>query len=463
MLVRYLYVGTKQVNLMLTINTNTASLSVQRSLYSQQQGEAEAMQRLSTGKRINSAKDDASGLYTVDKQTADIRAKAQIERGLMDGQSMAQTVEGSLAEIQKLIHRMSELAIQSSNETVEDRTGLQAEFEQLQTQAEKIIDTSEIFGTNLLKSKRVGGLAIPDGTETPTGSIPTSGPGTDLFPASGYVTFGVAEGSTDLVLYQRPDGIREANLVLFDRSGKLIIGPPLSNISWANAGIDANNIDTALITKENGFYIDAQYDGSKVITPALSTSYQLIQTSIGEVNYRSQSGAFPPRTDIEVDDVKKDFIAIYIGTPGNYMDTNYSVTAGETKTKILADDRQTSASYIDIDKADVNLYSMGVTSADISTLAGAQAAIDPLSAAIDTISGYRADFGAKSSRFEAAVSTTESARFNVESSRSRIEDTDFAAETSKLTRSQILKQAATSMLAQANQRPNLALTLLNAA
>lgn len=134
----------------LTVNTNVASLTAQRNLNSTQGALGTSLQRLSSGLRVNSAKDDAAGMFSIERMTADIRGLNQAVRNAQDGISLAQTGEGSMSQIQSALQRIREIAVQSSNATVEDRTGLQAEVDQLTQEISRIVTTTEFNGNTLL-------------------------------------------------------------------------------------------------------------------------------------------------------------------------------------------------------------------------------------------------------------------------------------------------------------------------
>ena len=136
----------------LIINTNIASLNAQRNLSGVQNSLNTSLQRLSTGLRINSAKDDAAGLYSVERITADVRGLNQATRNAADGISLAQTAEGALGQISNNLQRIREIAVQSANSTVEDRTGLQAEVDQLTQEISRIVQTTEFNGQALLSA-----------------------------------------------------------------------------------------------------------------------------------------------------------------------------------------------------------------------------------------------------------------------------------------------------------------------
>ena len=134
----------------LTVNTNVASLTAQRNLSNTQGTLSTSLQRLSSGLRVNSAKDDAAGMFSIERMTADIRGLNQAVRNAQDGISLAQTGEGSMGQIQTALQRIREIAVQSSNATVEDRTGLQAEVNQLTQEISRIVTTTEFNGNSLL-------------------------------------------------------------------------------------------------------------------------------------------------------------------------------------------------------------------------------------------------------------------------------------------------------------------------
>ncbi|HHO69377.1 MAG TPA: flagellin FliC [Gammaproteobacteria bacterium] len=136
----------------LIINTNMASLNAQRNLSASQNSLQTSLQRLSTGMRVNSAKDDAAGMFSIQKMTADIRGLNQAVRNAQDGISLAQTGEGAMDQVQSALQRIREIAVQSANASVEDRTGLQAEVDQLTQEISRIVQTTEFNGASLLNS-----------------------------------------------------------------------------------------------------------------------------------------------------------------------------------------------------------------------------------------------------------------------------------------------------------------------
>ncbi len=275
----------------LIVNSNLYSLNAQRNLNRTQGDLQTSLQRLSSGLRINSAKDDAAGLFTVEKMTADIRGINQAVRNASDGISLGQTAEGALGQLAANMQRVREIAVQAANGTVEDRSGLQKEVDQLTQEISRITATSEFNGVTLL-------------------------------------------------------------------------------------------------------------------------------TATASLNFQ-------------------------IGQDG---DADQQVTVNTVELSALNS---------------VNVSDLTATvTIDVSSASAASAALGQLDADLDTVAQERATFGAVQNRFESVIANLQNYAENLTASRSRIEDTDFAMETSKLTRAQILQQAGVSILAQANQVPQQALSLL---
>ena len=280
----------------LTINTNVQSLNAQRNLSKSQSSLANSMQRLSSGLRINSAKDDAAGLAISDRMTAQIRGMNQAVRNSNDAISFAQTAEGALGEMTNILQRMRELSVQSANATnsTDDRTALNSEFGELKSELDRIVDTTKFNGEKLLNGK-------------------------------------------------------------YSNGAKFQVG--------ANAG-------------------------------------ETIAISIKNVG-ASKLGAG---------------------------------TSAQTSLKMKA--------------------------ASITSAGGASKAITSIDSALNQVDSLRGSLGAKQNRFESTIANLNNIKENLSAARSRIVDADIATETSEMTKMNILQQAGVSILAQANQTPQLALSLL---
>ncbi|MBB5016484.1 flagellin [Rehaibacterium terrae] len=382
---------------MQVINTNVMSLNAQRNLNSNSMSLATSIQRLSSGLRINSAKDDAAGLAISERFTTQIRGLNVAVRNANDGISLAQTAEGALAEISNNLQRIRELAVQSSNasNSASDRAALQKEVTQLTAEINRVATQTEFNGTKLLDGSFTGQafqvganagqlITVDAVTNAQTGSL-----GGTLF-ADGTVTIAApADENTAISL-----------------TGISINGVALDDISVAASGTTAADTQTAAVSALVSA-INAKSAELGVIAEADSAA--------GVVNVRSfQAG--DSAIDFQITGASAAFVA------------------------------PTSETFV----ADV----------DISTFAGAQQAIAIMDSALTSVNSARADMGAVQNRFTSVIANLQTTSENLSASRSRIRDTDFAAETAELTRTQILQQAGVAMLAQANQVPQGVLSLL---
>ena len=371
------------------INTNVMSLNSQRNLAANNASLGTTIQRLSSGLRINSAKDDAAGLAISERFTTQIRGLNQAARNANDGISLAQTAEGALAEIGNNLQRIRELAVQSSNATNSstDRDALQAEVTQLQAEIQRVASQTEFNGTKLLDGNfagqafQVGANAGQLITVDSIASAQTSALGNGNFAADGTgaaVTAGVVTGLS-------------------------INGKVIDDVTLTADAAGAAKLAAAINQKSGDTGVFAEVNGTAVDLKALRAD-----------------------TDITI-----------VADTGGFS----GLTVGDSTTAAAGN-----ATQVD----DLN----------ISTFLGAQRAISIADKALTAVNSSRAELGAIQNRFSSVISNLNTTSENLSASRSRIRDTDFAKETAELTRSQILNQAGTAMLAQANQVPQSVLSLL---
>ena len=381
------------------INTNISSLTAQRNLSGSQSSLATSMQRLSSGLRINSAKDDAAGLAISERMTAQIRGLTQAGRNANDGISLAQTAEGALSTIGNNLQRIRELAVQSRNATnsTEDRASLQKEVTQLKSEIDRVAKQTSFNGTKLLdgsfsaQSFQVGanqGETISIDSIA-NASINSLGSWTSVDTYSATVTGAAPAGFGGIT----------ANAFTINGVG----------IGAVNAGTDAAtqgaNVAAAINKKssETGVVATAAASGAITLTSSGSTAI----------------------------------------TVGGTL-TNTGLTAGQTAATVTA----------------AGSAQTGFNNLTVDTVDGADNAILAMDAALKAVNSSRADLGAIQNRFESVVSNLSTSAENLTASRSRIQDADFAAETANLSRAQVLQQAGTAMVAQANQLPQTVLSLL---
>jgi flagellin len=380
---------------MQVINTNTASLNAQRNLSTSGSSLATSLQRLSSGLRINSAKDDAAGLAISERFTSQIRGVNQAARNANDGISLAQTAEGALAEVGNNLQRIRELAVQASNGTNNqtDRDALNAEVTQLKAEIQRVSEQTSFNGTKLL-----------DGSFTAVAFQVGANAGETISISSIANTQTAAIGGT----YTRTTGS-------FNATG-------LTGFATAIAagGVELNGVDIGAI----GAAANAQ-----------ERAGQLVE-AINRVSAQSGVGASYDATTGDVTLVSNAAV-VTTGT------TNSATVAG------IANAFTGTAAT-----------STGITSVNVSSFTDAQLAIGQIDNALTAVNSSRAELGAIQNRFTSVVTNLQTSSENLAASRSRIRDADYAKETAELTRGQILQQAGTAMLAQANQLPQNVLSLL---
>ena len=397
----------------LTINTNVASLNAQRNLGASQSDLNKSMQRLSSGLRINSAKDDAAGLAISDRMTAQIRGLNQAARNANDGISLAQTAEGALQESTNILQRMRELAVQSANDTnsASDRTSLQAEVDQLQEEINRIANTTEFNGKTLL----TGDLAADDSFTFQVGA--NAG-------ANQTISFGI-DSALGTSLGQADAGTVVASAVAAEGT--------VGDLTFTADATGASGNTTFDIVYELA-------SAGSAVSATASFASGTITVTLGE----DASG--------NVVDLTAADAATLIAAEAS----GYSVAAASGAAVI----NTASTAAVTISGGSDDVVTTNVEGIDISTRAGAQAAITSVDNALAEISSNRGDLGAVQNRFESTIANLQNVSENLSAARSRILDADIAMETSNMTKQNILQQAGVSILAQANQAPQLALSLL---
>ena len=370
------------------INTNVMSLNSQRNLAANNASLGTTIQRLSSGLRINSAKDDAAGLAISERFTTQIRGLNQAARNANDGISLAQTAEGALAEIGNNLQRIRELAVQSSNATNSDtdRAALQAEVKQLQSEIQRVATQTEFNGTKLLDGE-FAGQAFQVGANA--GQLIT----VDSIASAQTSALGNGNFAADV------DG---AALTAGTVSGLTINGKTIEDVTVTADAAGAAKLAAAINKRSGDTGVFAIVDGATVNLQALKA------------------------------------------------DTDITIAGTTTNSGLVALDSTTAAAGAPTQVDDLN----------ISTFLGAQRAISIADKALTAVNSSRAELGAIQNRFGSVISNLNTTSENLSASRSRIRDTDFAKETAELTRTQILNQAGTAMLAQANQVPQSVLSLL---
>lgn len=466
------------------INTNIASLNSQRSLNGSQNALNTALQRLSSGLRINSAKDDAAGLAISERMTSQIRGLNQAARNANDGISLAQTAEGALTEIGNNLQRIRELAVQSANATnsASDRAALQAEVAQLAAEIDRVATQTDFNGTKLLDGSftaqafQVGANAgqtvsidqIANARSSSLGqyqgfSLQNESIGTaNNTAASQSITIdGVAHslGSIANDAKDLANAINSKNIAGMTATANETVRTAGTSAITASAngvstfelnGITINLTGTGDASSNRSLAMDAINSQSSVTgVRAVDTGTGLELRAADGRNITVDNFVVGSNTDATLQDWGLDGNTI----EGAKINLNYSAPAGVSG-------NVTFSGAFNLGPIAIGATGVAVNAIDISTVSGASDALASLDAALTTINSSRADLGAMQNRFGSVVTNLQTTSENLSASRSRIQDADFAAETAALTRAQILQQAGVAMLAQANALPNNVLSLL---
>lgn len=502
------------------INTNTASLNTQRNLNASQRDADTTLQRLSSGLRINSAKDDAAGLAISERFTSQINGLNQAVRNANDGISLSQVAEGALGESGNILQRIRELAVQSANATnsAGDRKALQAEVNQLKEELERIATTTEFNGLKLLDGTFQAQQFQAGANENQTIGVSISGARTqDLANNSltaGNETQNSGTGSTTVPANADPG----ANTIL---GQALTISSSLdSQTVPVDAGDTAEQIAASINKSAQTTGVSATARTEVTLSNTATTPVAVPQTISMTISNGDSSATISAQitdtTDLsplarqinsasgrtgisaEVNDdgsiklvhpTGKDIvIEEFTAGDGEQLDVQGSADPGPNELKSgpttpldsvrVAGELSFDSSVSFTATSDAAQAATGgsvlnvvagaaagsspedVANIDISTVDGATNALAVVDAALETISGIRADLGAAQNRLESTIANLSTTSENLSAARSRIRDADFAAESANLARTQVLQQAGLSVLAQANARPQQVLQLL---
>lgn len=475
----------------LTVNTNVSSLNAQRNLGSSSNALQTSLERLSSGSRINSAKDDAAGLQISNRLTSQVNGLGVAVRNANDGISLAQTAEGALQESTNILQRMRDLALQSANGTnsADDRASLQKEVVALKSELDRIATTTS-FGTQKLldgnfgsKSLQVGAnanetinVSLSSAAASGLGGNAISGAGTAAGTTAatapvltaGDITVTNASGNAAAVSIETTDTASTAaakfNAVAGTTGVTAVAVTEIEIGSDFAAAITAGSIGNGTNTTDLTGVDSAQSLVDTINRDSGNTGLSAsVDAESGNVRVRSDSGA--NIVTAQVAGASFDVSSVVDG-----VSDASDIDGGAGATTSLGTLKLVSAGEFSATGAPAGVATAllgatestldAVTDVDISTVRGAQNAISVVDGAIAAIDSQRADLGAIQNRLDSTISNLQSIGENVSAARGRIQDTDFAAETANLTKNQILQQAGTSILAQANQLPQAVLSLL---
>jgi flagellin len=489
---------------MAAINTNTASLNAQRNLMGSAKTLETSLRRLSSGLRINSAKDDAAGMAIASRMSAQVSGLNQAVRNANDAVSLSQTAEGALGESSNILRRIRDLAVQSANDTNSgtDRAAMQQEVSQLQQELNRVANDTEFNGKKLLDGTFVAQQFQVGANAHQSISISmTSAKGTDMGEQQVFTDGGALNAVSPAVAAIPANSVAVQVLTVAGSLGTKTVNVAAGETSrdiatginaqsqYTGVSAHARTVATMTVGAAGAFTFDLT--GANATTAPASISVQVsdpndlskmaeainaktAQTGISAiaqgntVTMTNEQGY-----DIGVSNKGAGTLNVaasdYDGA-GEFVSTAVALTSGATSSTSLAGRISFSASEaynVSSDDTTNTLLTAATASKlssvgtiNIGTQTGASDAISVVDGALSFINSVRAGLGAVQNRVESTISNLGATAENLTAAKSRIEDADFAKETAELTRSQVLQQAGIAMLAQANALPNSVLSLL---
>ncbi len=497
-----------------TINTNIASLNSQRNLNSSQSALSTSLQRLSSGLRINSAKDDAAGLAISERFTSQVRGNNQAARNANDGISLAQTAEGGLSTAGDLLQRIRELAVQSANgsNSASDRKSIQNEVSALSSELNRVATSTQFNGQNVLdgtltntqfqvgansnqtinigvqsaKATDIGNNTIKP-NDTATSQSQATATAANNVTAAEELTISSGAGVTSKVFVSAGDSAKKvaeavnANTGTSGVSAQAKSVATISNISDGTVQFELRGANsTANDANSKAVTISASVTGGDLSALAQAINAQTATTNVtATIKIDQTTGAkeleLADNTGNDINFHELDPTANTALSGANVRGHDHGDGTADTGvtwgTDVTVGGRVefSSDSGFSITSNGAGTVTGGVTvgsslssvsNIDVSSVDGANDALLTIDAALNSVNSNRAALGAIQNRFASTISNLQITTENLSASRSRIQDTDFAAETAQLTRGQILQQAGTAILAQANSLPNGVLSLL---
>ncbi|MFN0317455.1 MAG: flagellin [Burkholderiales bacterium] len=489
------------------INTNIASLNAQRNLMTSQGALQTALQRLSSGLRLNSAKDDAAGLGISDRMTSVIRGMDQARRNANDGISLAQTAEGALQQSNEMLQRIRELAVQSANATnsASDRKALNDEVNQLVQEITRVATTTTFNGLKILDGSyqaqqfQVGAFANETIGVSLQGATANDLKNNSVVLESGTDNDGLGTATAAASTAATGNGVGAQTLTIAGGAGSSTVSVNANDQASAVAasvnavvgstGVQAKASTSATLASVSvdgtiSFTVNAGGTATSISAQVTTTDLTALATAINDASGKTGVTATisNDKTSLTLKNTEGKDIAItgYLNSGGGTATIDGSAAAstpetltsgGNNSTRIagsvtLFSDQGFTA--VSSSGQDVNVTGTTVTAStatklsavDVTSVANANSAIEVVDAALSQVNRIRGALGAIQNRFTNTIANLQTTSENLSAARSRIRDADFASETAALTRAQILQQAGVAMLAQANAVPNNVLTLL---
>ena len=472
----------------LFINTNQSALNAQRQLLSTNIRLGTSFERLSSGLRINGAKDDAAGLSITNRFTAQIKGLNQAVRNANDGVSLAQTAEGALNETSNILQRIRELAVQAANDTNNDsdRASLQAEVKQLKSELERIAQTTTFNGNKLLDGGFINkllqiGANVGETLNVNIGGARTTDLARQVWTTASTVSNAAITGFT--ISYRDASAAGgfgqaevRATIAADDNvSTSLKASSALAKAKAINALSDVTGVRAivgkTVVSSPVAVFADTLDEDSFLVINDQKISGFVTQPNDADGQLKDAINAVTEETGV-VASINSVGGLVLTAEDGRNIEFSYvsnavTITANVDFGKISLQSKEqfelTGANVASI-KHTAGVYGTNseraVSSVDISSREGAVMTLDIIDLAIEDVSAQRSSLGALQNRLESTINNLSTTAENLTASRSRILDADFAAESAQLSRNLIIQQAGVAMLAQANLQPQIALALL---
>ncbi len=482
------------------IQHNIAALNSYRNLTNNNSAVSKNLEKLSSGYRINRAGDDAAGLAISEKMRAQITGLNTAQKNAQDGVSLVQTAEGALTEVHSMLNRMVELADQSANGTYDnavDRANLQKEIKSLKEEIDRIADSTNFNGINLLDGSlsttkldiTAATINGTDGTITPsaaTGTVSkiTASNGTTTGKQTATIKYVDADGNAHSVDVEY-EGDTTANTVatnlrkaisenselssIFEVGGtaaditltskvKGSKGAELTSVSSTDVGKLAEGVMTAgtdaTVTVD---FTDLKKDDSIVLN---GRTYKFVENASAKVGEGETAVLIGNSTAATIANLNKALEGTGIEVSANTNNAVFKSVKDGAGLTLQIGDTSEEFNQMKVSVSDMHTDALGIAGIDISTQAGAAAAVDKIKAAINSVSSTRGDLGAIQNRLEHTINNLSVTAENMTAAESRIRDVDMANEMMAYTKNNILVQSSQAMLAQANQIPQGVLQLL---
>ncbi|MEO1037594.1 MAG: flagellin [Pseudomonadota bacterium] len=464
-----------------SINTNVASLNAQRNLNRSQGALDTALERLSTGLRINSAKDDAAGLAISERFSTQIRGLNQAVRNANDGISLAQTAESAIAELSNNLQRIRELAVQSANATnsASDRAALDAEAQQRIAEIDRIATQTSFNGTKVLDGTfgtaqfQVGAnvgetIAVNLTTGLRSGQIgqiaTATGQATTTALTAGGLTIAIGQGEAVSVGASDSNSAQDKVAAINASGVPGLTATANTEVTGAFTNVTGGSATDTYSLTINGVDIYSAFDltTETIDGSEAATQINLFASQTGVTATFDSGNLTLTAADGRNIVAQENFGAGGAGGIADAVAANGSdATTIGTVTLTAAENITLTGEFAELGLANsIATDQSTLNDISVTTVSAANDTISRIDAALTTVSNLRSDLGAIQNRFESTITNLETVSENLSASRGRILDADFAAETAALTKAQILQQAGVAVLSQANAQPQLVLSLL---